>query len=578
MYVSGDQLIKALNPDGSSIEYQYDTMGNRTAIIIDTDTTKYTFDKLNRLKTVTDPDGGVTSYTYDANGNRASVTYPNGTVAEYTYDSLNRLTKLFNHKSNGDTISCYTYTLGPAGNRVKVTEHTGRTVQYTYDATYKLVEEKIDDPDFGIRTISYTYDPVGNRLTKNDDGVVTNYTYDNNDRLLTENNITYSYDNNGNTILKVEGTDSTRYEYDFENRLIKVKNGSDVIEYTYDTDGMRVQKTVNGNITKFLLDKNRDYAQVLREYDNSGRSIVDYIYGDDLISQKRGSLKSYYHYDGQLSTRQLTDSSSQVTDTYTYDAFGILINRSGATENNYLYTGEQYDPNCGFYYLRARYYNESIGRFLTMDTFPGMEFEPASLHRYLYCESNPVGRWDASGEYGISLVEFSTAIFVRTILASVVTVTFGHLISIAYTPAEWSGNYTVFTSQWGNPYWGFGFMVVSLSGIHESEKGTDTGYGLYLIIMSGFTIGDPVNASWSTIDFISPGIFRANPFTLVGPVVFISGAWTWPVWAGIGGGFGSTVMTMGMGFTPKAPVGVIFGKDRGIDFMAGISLPLNLDY
>jgi RHS repeat-associated protein len=91
-----------------------------------------------------------------------------------------------------------------------------------------------------------------------------------------------------------------------------------------------------------------------------------------------------------MSTRQLTDATQQITDTYTYDAFGLLLDRSGATENNYLYTGEQYDPNVGFYYLRARYYNASIGRFLTMDYFPGLMFEPLSLHRYLYAGSNPV--------------------------------------------------------------------------------------------------------------------------------------------------------------------------------------------
>jgi RHS repeat-associated protein len=296
-------------------------------------------------------------------------------------------------------------------------------------------------------------------------------------------------------------------------------------------------------------------------------------------------LTSFYHYDGQLSTRQLSDASQNVTDTYTYDAFGLLLNRSGSTENNYLYSGEQYDPNCGFYYLRARYYNASVGRFITMDTYPGMQFEPASLHKYLYCESGPVGRWDPSGKLGIigsALVEVTTELFLRTILTSVVTVTFGHLISIAYTPAEWSGNYTVLTSQWGNPYWGFGFIVISLSGIHESEKGIDYGYGLYFILMSGYTIGDPLNVSFSLkIGFLTPGIFKANPLTLVGPVIFISGSWTWPVWAGGGGiGFGisATVMTMGMGFTPKGFTGPILGKDRGIDFMAGLSLPLYLNY
>ncbi len=420
LYDSGDRLIKAVNPAGTSLEYRYDSMGNRTAVIVDTDTTRYTFDDLNRLKTVTDPEGGVTTYTYDPVGNRSSVSYPNGSVAEYTYNSLNRLTKLFNHKANGDTVSCYEYTLGPAGNRTQVTEHTGRTVQYDYDVTYKLIQESIDDPDFGVRVFSYEYDQVGNRLLKVDDEDSTHYAYDVNDRLLTENEIVYFYDDNGNTQLKVEGLDSTKYEYDFQNRLIQVDDGTDVVEYWYDTDGMRMKKAVNGTVTKFLLDKNRNYSQVIEERDNTDSTLVRYTYGDDLISQKRGSLTSYYHYDGQLSTRQLSDASQNITDSYTYDAFGLLLNRTGATENNYLYTGEQYDPNCGFYYLRARYYNASVGRFLTMDTFPGMQFEPASLHKYLYCEGNPVGKWDPSGR--LTLLEIGTTLSMRICLTNVIMI------------------------------------------------------------------------------------------------------------------------------------------------------------
>ena len=207
----------------------------------------------------------------------------------------------------------------------------------------------------------------------------------------------YTYDNNGNTLSKTSSTENIAYSYDDNNRLISVDDGTDVVEYAYDTDGMRVRKSVNGDVINYLLDKNRNYAQVLKETDGNGSEIVFYTYGDDLISQKRGSLTSFYHYDGQFSTRQLSDASGQITDTYTYDAFGLLLARSGSTENNYLYTGEQYDPNVGFYYLRARYYNPSVGRFLTQDTWPGMQFEPMSLHRYLYCESGPVGRWDPSG-------------------------------------------------------------------------------------------------------------------------------------------------------------------------------------
>lgn len=134
-------------------------------------------------------------------------------VKEYTYDTLYRLTKLVNKNLNGDIISSYEYTLGPSGNRLKVKEASGRMVDYSYDSTYKLIQEKITDTVAGDRTIDYSYDAVGNRLTKIDNGIITNYSYDENDRLLSEGTNTYTYDNNGNTISKTTSGETVNYCY-----------------------------------------------------------------------------------------------------------------------------------------------------------------------------------------------------------------------------------------------------------------------------------------------------------------------------------------------------------------------------
>ncbi len=140
---------------------------------------------------------------------------------------------------------------------------------------------------------------------------------------------------------------------------------------------------------------------MLEEFDESGALTASYIYGDDLISQVREDKKkwitNYFHYDGQMSMRQLSNTSQAVTDTYTYDAFGVLTSQSGSTPNNYLYTGEQYDPNAGFYYLRARYYDQATGRFLTVDPWAGLERTPESFHKYTYCYNNPSNLIDPSG-------------------------------------------------------------------------------------------------------------------------------------------------------------------------------------
>lgn len=105
----------------------------------------------------------------------------------------------------------------------------------------------------------------------------------------------------------------------------------------------------------------------------------------------------YYIYDGHGSTRLLTDGGGRVTDRYSYDACGNLLQKEGGTQNDFLYTGEQYNANTGLYYLRARYMDPSTGTFISMDSYPGNLNDPVSLHKYLYANANPVMNTDPSG-------------------------------------------------------------------------------------------------------------------------------------------------------------------------------------
>jgi RHS repeat-associated protein len=86
-----------------------------------------------------------------------------------------------------------------------------------------------------------------------------------------------------------------------------------------------------------------------------------------------------------------------VTDSYDYDAFGNEVNHTGTTPNNYLYRGEQYDPDLGLYYLRARYYNPLTGRFMSRDPWSGYKFDPKTLHKYLYAADDPINLSDPTG-------------------------------------------------------------------------------------------------------------------------------------------------------------------------------------
>lgn len=179
---------------------------------------------------MTDSRGNVTHYAYDAAGNLTQTTLPNGITETREYDDLNRLIYLGYKDTSGNVISNYRYTLDNVGNRIAVEEHNGRRVEYSYDTLYRLVRESIFDPQGSTtnRTIEYTYDPVGNRVTRNDslEGI-TSYVYDDNYGLrtkMTNGDVTaYTYDDNGNTTSHmVNNTQQTLYTWDFENHLAGV--------------------------------------------------------------------------------------------------------------------------------------------------------------------------------------------------------------------------------------------------------------------------------------------------------------------------------------------------------------------
>ena len=187
------------------------------------------------------------------------------------------------------------------------------------------------------------------------------------------------------------------------------------VQIIYDGDGARVRKLLhtptNVITTLYLVDDQNPsgYAQVLEELTTISTDpqlltpAVTRVYTYDyaLLSQQQlvnGQWQlSFYGYDEQGSVRYLTDVNGNLTDTYDYDAFGNLVQQSGATPNNYLFGGEQYDWDLGLYYLRARYMNPETGRFHTRDPFEGYLDEPLSLNGYLYANADGVNNSDPTG-------------------------------------------------------------------------------------------------------------------------------------------------------------------------------------
>jgi RHS repeat-associated protein len=405
------QLLKVTNPDNTFIEYGYDNNKNIISRATPWDTTSYSFDILNRMKTVTSVNGERTEYFYDNIGKRDSTANSNGTSTRYQYDNLNRLTRITNYNSNG-IISDFAYTLNNAGIKIGVTEHDGSVVTYSYDDLYRLTGETRTGTN--PYTLTYSYDNVGNRLTKNLNGEVTSYTYNNRDQLDCETGsfgtVCYEFDAAGRQISRDSVGIITTFTWADNDRLQSVSNQNGTNTFTYDLTGQKISSANGSEVQNYLIDYKLPYGQIVSEYSDDLSNRASYMYGLDRIALRRSGMTSFYSIDGQKSVRNLTDAAGTVTDSYSYYGFGELLSSAGTTVNSFRYVGEELNEFSGMYNLRARWYSNSNGRFLNIDPYQGCARTTESLHRYIYAKNSPISYSDPNGKfYTVQSLLFGTA-------------------------------------------------------------------------------------------------------------------------------------------------------------------------
>ena len=329
----------------------------------------------NLVASITQP-GCNCGYGYDDNGNIASATL-NGKWTGYTYDALGQLIQVNDHS---DTRS----------------GENGTTWKYTYDLGGNILKKErfaYADTTTPLETVTYEYGDANWR-----------------DKLTAVNGSTIRYDAIGNPL-----NDGT-WTYTWQNgrQLQKMQKAGVTVEFVYNADGLRVQKTVNGVATKYTL---------------HGKNIVHMTSGTDELhffydAQNRPAVVVYngtaYAYVKSLQGDivAILDENSNTVVSYGYDAWGAPLWCTGelaetlGTVQPFRYRGYVFDEETGLYYLRSRYYNPGWGRFVNADAYASTGRKIIDCNMFAYCASNPINKKDPTGNFEISaLIAMATVAF-----------------------------------------------------------------------------------------------------------------------------------------------------------------------
>jgi RHS repeat-associated protein len=219
--------------------------------------------------------------------------------------------------------------------------------------------------------------------------------YDSADHILSGGPTSFAFDSNGRETGKTTANISTSYTFDALDRLTLVSTaGGSAIAYGYNGDGLRVSRMAGGTTTTYVQDLAAPVPVVLME--TTGEHDTLYLYGKGVIAQfQSDGTRQTYHADALGSTRLLTDVSGAVVASYTYDAFGAVRAQTGDVEAGFTFRGQHADAESGLESLDARYYDPSIGRFLSREHGWGIVGCPSTVNAFSYASETPVTDVDA---------------------------------------------------------------------------------------------------------------------------------------------------------------------------------------
>ena len=390
-YFSNGSLESLTDASGKPVYYEYDWRG-----------------KLSRVK---DENGNMLAqYTHTPGGKLKEIRHGNGMYTLYEYDTDGNIIHLRMERPDGTALSDWQYEYDLNGNRTLKAgsfadaedKLCGTVIRYQYDKMDRLTEESHDG-----EAVGYSYDLCGNRLERVDKNGNEVYTYNVKNQLVSRKSAKaetfYKYDQQGN-VLEATGTEGGMcYSYNSFNQQVKVlKSDGSSLESQYDAEYLRARTVDKDKVSNFVHYNGELLTELDQMQEITGRYVLGY--GVAVGWNHKNESYHFYHLDEQNSTTYITGIEGGIENRYQYDAFGAIKDRQERIPNRILYAGQQYDSVTQQYYLRARYYNSSVGRFLQEDVYRG-----DGLNLYTYCWDNPVTYYDPSG-YAYSLNQVTSAL------------------------------------------------------------------------------------------------------------------------------------------------------------------------
>ena len=318
--------------------------------------------------------------------------------------------------------------------------------------------------------------------------------YNENNQLVKYNDETVKYDADGNMIYGPLNGKMADFKYDCRNRLVSAGGTT----YAYDAENNRISKTVDKIKTEYVIDSTGSLTRILTASTDSKTTY--FVYGIGLISQEYDNEVLFYHFNNIGSTEAVTSLDGKIQEKFEYGPYGELLseNKCGTI---FLYNGEygvSTDEN-GLYYMRARYYNPEIKRFINQDVVIGSIVDSPSLNRYAYVEGNPISLADPFGlspgiDWRGAAHFLLGGLSLLTLIPTPVTYIIGAAASIANAAlyAE-EGNYFAAICN-AIPVFGGGFSLLSKAGnascwlmktLQYSTAGLSIGVGTYDIYQIG---------------------------------------------------------------------------------------------